>query len=765
MRSSALSLFVFALAAAACGPPGALPALPALPFVPGIDGGSDEGEGDGVANEGEGEAREGEGDVGVVVDGAGLYATLCASCHGSRAEGRTAPALVPWTETRDALIGAIDARMPLGEPERCDGACATAIADWLLTFTEAPPADPCDGVDVAAQAPPRTLRLLTRDEFRTSVEQLLRLPSSSTSAAPTCGATTFRFDPPGSGAGATRVHVAGSFNNWPAAHASGLAMAFDAATGVWSADTVLPPGHTEYKFVVDERDWIADPANPRTASDGFGGSNSVVEVVCADAADDVADVVDFAAGLPPDLKPADFPFASHSASGVVGPVFVEEVLSAVEDALGRADVRALLPCDPSSSSCPTTLVQTLGRRAFRRPLTAAEVERYRGLVVSEANVVDGATLALAAMLSSPSFLYRSEVGVDDGDGGFRLDGFERATLLAFTLTGAPPDDDLLDEAAAGVLDDADGLHAVAVELLARPSARVAFDDFGRHWLEATRVATVDKNPTLFPNFDAAVRRDLAREAGLLFSTTMFRADGEGTFDALLSTRESFVSRRTAGLYGVAAPAAAADDDLVLTTLPPERRGILSLPAVLAGTAHSDQTSPIRRGLWVRNALLCQPLPPPPPNAGGVPEVDPNATTRERFAQHTANPFCASCHHDIDPIGFGFEGFDPVGRVRSDDGGHPVDDAGDMVDVEGLGTGTHAPFNDMAGLADTLADSDAAERCFVTQVARYALGDTLHDDRVCALRAAQDQFQRSGGDLVEGVLAVVDSPAFARRSAP
>jgi hypothetical protein len=281
--------------------------------------------------------------------------------------------------------------------------------------------------------------------------------------------------------------------------------------------------------------------------------------------------------------------------------------------------------------------------------------------------------------------------------------------------------------------------------------------FARQWLKADKVLTVDKHPGLFPGFDAAVRRDLADEAGRFFSHVMF--SGSGAFDELITSRQGFVTSRTASLYGVSQSA----DAPTLTTLPDDRRGILSQAAVLSSTSHSDQTSPILRGLFVRETLLCQPLPPPPGDVGGVPEVDPQATTRERFAQHTADPACFSCHRVIDDLGFGFEHFDAVGRVRRTENGRPIDNRGDMNDVEGIGTGTHAPFSSMAELANVLSQSEQPERCFVLQAGRYALGHELHHDQACLFDGAADAFIGSDGDLMEGVLAVVAADAFRRRA--
>jgi hypothetical protein len=141
-------------------------------------------------------------------------------------------------------------------------------------------------------------------------------------------------------------------------------------------------------------------------------------------------------------------------------------------------------------------------------------------------------------------------------------------------------------------------------------------------------------------------------------------------------------------------------------------------------------------------------------------VDPNATTRERFAQHTANPFCHSCHQYIDRVGFGFERFDPIGRVRDQEAGKPIDSQGDMNDVEGLGKGTHAPFASLAELGQTLASSESAKACVAKQYWRFVRGRI--DDDVCSVQGISKHFSETGGDLQEMIISVLTSPDFVVR---
>lgn len=231
--------------------------------------------------------------------------------------------------------------------------------------------------------------------------------------------------------------------------------------------------------------------------------------------------------------------------------------------------------------------------------------------------------------------------------------------------------------------------------------------------------------------------------------------GTRHFDDLFTADWTMANDRLAAQYGIAG--VTGSDMRKVTYSGGARAGVLGHGSILGATGLSDQTSPIRRGLFVRRRLLCQEFGTPPANAGGLPKVDPNATTRERFAQHTADPACKSCHQYIDDTGFGFERFDTVGRQRDTENGKPIDAAGDMNDVEGMGTGTHAPFSSLPELGQILASSHAAKACVVKQYWRFARG-TVEPD-ACSLSSAQARFLGSGGDPQELMLGVILSPDF------
>jgi len=617
-------------------------------------------------------------------------------------------------------------------------------------------ATPADEGDLSTicedgQRPPRTLRLLSHREYEASLRDLLASVEGATCATDvdcavtteTCVAHTCTARPCGEVGFAladgdwTAPVVAGDFNGWQAAESAGaLPLVWDPETDRWRATTLLPDGDYQYKFVSGGTDWFQDPGNPATTDDGYGGQNSLLTVACRTGG--------WAADVPAETRPDDFPYDSHAAGNTASTRHVEAWLDAGEAVAAR--IVAAAGC--SDRSCEQALLSDLGRRAWRRPLTSVELDSLLGL----ADAADPA-LAVEALLSAPAFLYRSELGQLGDDGVAVLDGWERATALSFTLWGTLPDEILLDAAAAGQLDGPEGLMDQAWRLLDDPRAADALRAFGAQWLGAEAIGTVDKNTEL----DPAARQALLEEVGRLVATVTL--DRGGTWDELFTTPTTLANEATAGLYGLEG---IAGDALREVDLPPDRAGLLSLPAVLAVQAHSDQSSPIRRGLWVREHLLCQSLGVPPADVASVPIVDPDATTRERFAQHTADPFCAGCHDFIDPIGFGFEAYDPVGAWRDTDNGQPVDSSGDMVDVEYLGAGTSAPFETLPGLAETLIASEAAPACFTLQARRWALGLHEEDEDHCETDALAAAFEGSGRDVRSLLVALVTTPSFTQR---
>ncbi len=704
-------------------------------------------------------------------DAARFYEQNCAVCHGEIGQGGLAPALLNTERSQAELTAAIDERMPVAAPGLCRGECADDLADFILHgLTDEALA--CDEV----QPSPRRLRLLTRREYRNTVRDLfagsqgpqvscqselqcgLRQSCAASSCLDSpCDGHTFVFDPQGQTP--TTVHVAGTFNGWSATiGGGGWPMQYSAETGLWTLYRDLGAGQHQYKFVLDESDWQKDSRNPDGVPDGFGGQNSLLTLSCT--GDNGGFDFDPAFEFPVETRPQGFAYDNNADAALVTARHMDAYIKAAAQVVDAVEVADLVSCDLAAGdpACVDSLLIDFGARVFRRPLTTAEIDRYRALVAGGETPLAGAELAVRAMLASPSFLYRSEIGKRRGDGAYRLTGHEVAAALSYTFWGTTPDQALMDAAAAGQLDTAEGIEEHARRLLADPKSRTMVGLFALQWLGAENILTVDKNPGQFPGFDENVRQALADETAEFVNYVVF--DSSHAFEELLTADYTFLDDDLAAIYGMPAPGSSA---VVRRDYQDDRRaGLISHGSVLGTTAHSDQTSPIRRGVFVRNRLLCQEFPPPPADAATVPSVDPNATTRERFYQHTADPACSGCHRFIDEVGFGFENFGPIGGYRDNENGLPIDSSGDLADVEGLGTGSSAPFSSLPELAQILASSDAAKSCFARQYYRFARGFEERLANRCARLWVEDRFAASAYDIREMMIATVLAPDFALR---
>lgn len=623
-----------------------------------------------------------------------------------------------------------------------------------------------DGDPLCETLAPRQLRLLTRAEYESTVADLFALePRASCETDNHCpsgsacnadGACVLTSVPltelwlPADGHTWSTVHVAGTFNDWTPTVGAGLwSLEYDGDTQTWRGAFDISEGVHEYKFVLDETDWITDPTNPETTGEF---NNSVLTV---EGETQEVDVLGLGLGseLPAESRPPGFPFDNNAEAGLVSATHVEAYMRAAGTVAQLAlDTRdTWQPCDPhGDGACAQTFAADLGLRVFRRPLQDAERHRYADIAAA-----DGASLALEAMLVSPSFLYRSEIGEPDGD-RFRLTGHEIATSLAYTLTGSTPDDALLAAAGAGELETPAGIEAHARRLLDDPRARDTLGRFAAQWLGVEQIATVDKNAQLFPMMNAPLRASMLEETRRFVEYVAF--DGTGRYDELLTADYSFVDARLAALYDMQPPAG---QGLKRAELPADRAGLLGHASVLGSYAYSDQSSPVRRGLFVRRRILCQELPEPPPDAGSVPEIDPDATTRERFDQHSSDPACAGCHVLIDPVGFGFEHFDAVGAFRAEDAGEPVDASGIATAVGGIDPDDEA-FDGVVELGALLATSPEAPACLARQYFRFAHGRLETEDDSCAVEALADAFATADHDLVELFVATLTAGEFRYR---
>jgi len=373
-------------------------------------------------------------------------------------------------------------------------------------------------------------------------------------------------------------------------------------------------------------------------------------------------------------------------------------------------------------ACARSLAATLAERAWRRPPTEAELARLEG--VWEAGVTlgteaDGLRMVIEAILQSPWFLYLVEVGEPDPErpDWYRLTDNELAARLSYALCESPPDDTLRAAADAGELADPEQLEEHARRLLEAPCGRETVARFHRQWLELDKLDSLARDPNYFPDFTPELGPAMRAETEHYLDRMVFD-EGAG-IEALWGSSVTWVGPETAWLYGLSV-----DEEAAEVTMPPERAGLLNQPALLAVTGKFAETSPVLRGVYVLERLVCEHLESPPSGLDITPpEMNDEMTTRERWEAHSSDPACSGCHDRIDPVGFALEGFDALGVYRTEENGLPVDTSGGFPDlgIEALANGRE--------LSEALAASDALRGCFARHWSRYGLGrleDTAAD---------------------------------------
>jgi hypothetical protein len=430
-------------------------------------------------------------------------------------------------------------------------------------------------------------------------------------------------------------------------------------------------------------------------------------------------------------------FANEATSLVVSPLLADKLRDAAEDVAARVELSRVAPCASATAdaTCTRELVRSFGERAFRRPLTDADVERYVTLAGSAGSFEAGARLVVTAMLQSPHFLYRRELGTAGSGELYALDDFEIASELSYVLWQSMPDQALFDAARAGALHTPEQIADATLRMLDAPAAHATVRAFVLEWLGLDAITTVPKDPARFPELDGALRASMLHELERFIDHAMF--EGDGSLAALLTDPTSFVDETLAAHYGVALDATGPADASGLHPVEladQERAGILTLAGTMMRHARSNDSSPVHRGKLVRERLLCQVPPPPPPGiVVQPPPMDPTKTARERYAAHSQMQPCAGCHVLMDPIGFGFERFDGIGRYRAEENGQSIDVHGEIMYSEA----TDGPFEGTEQLAEALANSTEVRACYASKWLRFAYGLQENADNRCVTRPLVD----------------------------
>ena len=347
---------------------------------------------------------------------------------------------------------------------------------------------------------------------------------------------------------------------------------------------------------------------------------------------------------------------------------------------------AAVPSGPEETACAREILSHRGRLAFRRPLTAGDLEMLLGFFHSgriDGDFDAGVEMALRRMLVSPDFLFRRERDPDRLAPGtpYQIADLELASRLSFFLWSTIPDDELLTVAERGNLRRPGVLEEQVARMLADPRARTLVDNFGGQWLYLRNMALVSPDPYAFADFDANLRGAMAREMEL-FLDSQIRED-HGVRE-LLTSDQTFVNQRLAEHYGVPNIYGNHFRRITLQGDLSPRRGLLGKGSLLTVTSYAHRTSPVVRGKWLLENVLGSPPPPPPPDVPTLTENDdtdePPKSVRARLEAHRASPACAACHRVMDPLGFALENFDGIGRWRTtSEAGTPIDASGQLAD--------------------------------------------------------------------------------------
>jgi hypothetical protein len=473
-------------------------------------------------------------------------------------------------------------------------------------------------------------------------------------------------------------------------------------------------------------------------------------------------------GLPADKAvasalPTDESVAGYATNSVAPPTaaLAETYFAVAEGLVAAADLRRLAACADTpadaawgTDTCARTFVRAFLRRAFRRPPTQAEIARHMAVFASKRRsgspdpFSDGLRLVVTAALSSPSFLYRGVPPASGRSGTPALvPPFDLATRLAYFLWSSGPDDRLLDLAQQGGLGTGAAVEAEARRMLADPRAVDAWRSFHRQWLGLQHMP--DKSKRTYPEWGDGLWRSMQRELDLFVEHVY--GTGSHTLPELLLSRTTFVDEKLAPIYGVAPPPG---PGFWRVDLPGgERGGVFTRAAFLTANAFPDQASPIHRGKFVRENLLCQ-IVPEPPNGLDLtpPKVDPKKPTKERYEDHRLQGLCSRCHRMMDPLGFAFQHYDGVGRWQTRDGEHPVDAVGEIEFAGPL----DGEVKGALALGDRLTGSAEVQRCVARQWIRFALGRMDHPGEACLVDQIQARFASANLDLHELLVAIAGS---------
>jgi len=421
--------------------------------------------------------------------------------------------------------------------------------------------------------------------------------------------------------------------------------------------------------------------------------------------------------------------------------------------------RRIFVCHPANAGeelpCARKILGAIARRAYRRPVTDADLELPLRFYQSERNrrgFEAGIESGLRMILTDPKFLFRIEPdSTGEAAGAITPVGdIELASRLSFFLWSSIPDDQLLDLAAQGKLHDPAVLEQQVKRMLADPKSEALVANFASEWLFLRNLQSVNPDNGEFPNFDENLRRAFRRETELFFESVM--REDRNVLD-LLTADYTFVNERLAKHYGI--PNVYGSQFRRVTLTSEARRGLLGEGSILTVTSYPTRTSPVLRGKWILENILGTPPPPPPPNVPALKENDEGGkvlSVRERLEEHRRNPACATCHRVMDPLGFSLDNFDAVGAWRSTEAGSPIDASGQLGD----GTKVNGPVELRQALT---AHPEQFVRTMTEKMMTYALGRGLEYYDMPVVRGIARSAATNNNRFSSIVIGIVESTPF------
>jgi hypothetical protein len=461
--------------------------------------------------------------------------------------------------------------------------------------------------------------------------------------------------------------------------------------------------------------------------------------------------------------------SGYFTGGAISANDATHLLEATEKLAAAAMQRLtdLVPCKavPTAAAdqdaCAAQFITQFGKRAFRRPLTTDEAASFKAFYAAQRSgghdFANALRMVISGVLLSPQFLYRWEVIPETAvrEGALvRYNSFEIASRLSYLVWASMPDDTGFAAAEQNRLSTPDQIEAEVRRLLKDPRSKVAVGDFFTQWLGVTELATVPKDPKVYPTYSPELVTSMLAETAAFAAHTV--TEGDGKLSTLFTSPQSFIDARLATLYGNKAVTAASLTQAMVN--PAERAGILTHGSFLAGHASADESNPTRRGKVLADRVICQEIALPPDDVPDPEKPMTGVSVRERFEKHSGQPCAMACHGVMDPLGFAFENYNGMGAYQAMDAGKPVNAAGKLTL-----DGKTVEFKNALELNRILAESKQVGACMARQFLRYALRrkEVVGDEQ--ALATAEAAFASKSYDLRELMVALTKTKSFTHRT--